>query len=292
MKYPTLIAALSVAFCNMALADSLKNPDGFNTPTDHVIATSSVEEFGLYTKGDPFECLPKKAICASLEQVFKANGYPAIEGKIEETTYKRSDGKNIAGFLMQKNYERVIKEMGGRPYAEMNGEDVSRGYMHHIHLIEKGGQKKWVVVDTRASSNALKLVVITQIKTPEVLEVGEFQNQLETQGYITLNVNFDTNKSAIRGEDKPTLNQIVQLLKASPSLRVSVDGHTDNVGSAAANKALSRERSEAIVAYLVAEGAEKSRLLAKGFGAENPIADNRNEEGRKKNRRVELVKLK
>jgi OmpA-OmpF porin, OOP family len=287
-----LLATLPFLLSNVAHAEELKNPDGFNTPLGYALSASNIEEYGLYSRIDNYECLPKLVLCTQKDQIFDERGYPRIEGKLEKTTYTRSDGKAVEGFLIQKNYEDTIKQMGGRLFAVMNGEDVRRGQMHHIHLIEKNGQRKWVLIDTRSDTYKLSLLVITQIEMPKILEVGEFQKQLDTQGYVTLNVNFDNNKSAIRAEDKPTLNQVVQLLKASPKLRLSVDGHTDNVGNAAANKTLSQQRSEAIVAYLVGEGIEKSRLVAKGFGSENPIADNRSEDGRAKNRRVELVKLK
>lgn len=292
MNFRSLYIAALALFTVAASAGSAGNPDGFNTPSEHAISTSKTEDFGVYTKNDAFICLSKKITCGPKDQVFDENGYPRIDGKIEYVTYTRQDGKHISGFLIQKNYERVIAEMGGRLWAEMNGEDVGRGYMLHIHLLERNGEKKWVVVDTRATSNAVTLSVITQHEIPKLLDVGTFQKQLDTQGYITLNVNFDTGKALIRTEDRPTLDQIVLLLKSSPRLRLSVDGHTDNVGNAEINKQLSQQRANAIVEFLVREGAEKDRLIAKGFGAENPIADNRSEDGRRINRRVELVKLK
>ncbi len=103
-------------------------------------------------------------------------------------------------------------------------------------------------------------------------------------------VNFDTNKSEIKPESEPVVAQIVELLKAKPDLKVSIDGHTDNVGSPAANKTLSLERAKAVMQAVVKQGINPSRLAARGFGQEVPIADNRNEEGRARNRRVELAK--
>ncbi|GLQ91542.1 OmpA family protein [Dyella acidisoli] len=84
--------------------------------------------------------------------------------------------------------------------------------------------------------------------------------------------------------------QIVALLKANPNLKISVDGHTDNVGSPAANKALSLQRAKAVMQAVVKQGIDASRLTARDFGQEAPIADSRIEEGRAKNRRVELTK--
>ncbi len=73
-------------------------------------------------------------------------------------------------------------------------------------------------------------------------------------------------------------------------LRVSIEGHTDNVGDPAANKKLSSDRANAVMNALIAKGIDKSRLSSVGWGQEKPVADNGTDEGRAKNRRVEIVK--
>jgi outer membrane protein OmpA-like peptidoglycan-associated protein len=79
-------------------------------------------------------------------------------------------------------------------------------------------------------------------------------------------------------------------MKANPGLKLSVEGHTDNAGGAEANKALSLARASSVAKAVVAGGIDAARLSATGFGQERPVADNRSEEGRAKNRRVELVR--
>jgi outer membrane protein OmpA-like peptidoglycan-associated protein len=86
------------------------------------------------------------------------------------------------------------------------------------------------------------------------------------------------------------LQQIAQMLQENPALKLRVEGHTDNQGAAAANQALSDKRAQAVVAWLTAHGVTASRLVAKGYGASKPVADNTTEDGRAKNRRVELAK--
>ncbi len=81
------------------------------------------------------------------------------------------------------------------------------------------------------------------------------------------------------------------MLKSNPSLKVSIEGHTDNAGKAAANKTLSDSRANAVMKALIEEDINKSRLSAKGWGQEKPVADNATDEGRAKNRRVEIVKV-
>ncbi|GAA4050697.1 hypothetical protein GCM10022409_41800 [Hymenobacter glaciei] len=84
--------------------------------------------------------------------------------------------------------------------------------------------------------------------------------------------------------------EIVKLLQASPALRLSVEGHTDNAGKPAHNQALSEARAREVVRTITTQGIAADRLQAAGFGQSHPLADNATDEGRAKNRRVELVK--
>ncbi len=79
-------------------------------------------------------------------------------------------------------------------------------------------------------------------------------------------------------------------MKDNPDLKIGVEGHTDNVGDPKKNKILSEDRAKAVVSAIVKQVIDASRLSASGFGHEKPIADNATDEGRAKNRRVELVK--
>jgi outer membrane protein OmpA-like peptidoglycan-associated protein len=135
--------------------------------------------------------------------------------------------------------------------------------------------------------------------TLTVLEVGEMVQEvsandmleaLNKDGYIALYINFDSGKAEIKPETEGTIGQIIALLEGNPGLKVGIEGHTDNVGTPAANKALSEQRAKAVAAAVVKGGIDAARLVAVGWGQEKPIADNRGEEGRAKNRRVEIVK--
>ena len=113
---------------------------------------------------------------------------------------------------------------------------------------------------------------------------------LNRDGHVSLYINFDTGKSVIRDESMPIIDQIVQMLNSNPELKLSVEGHTDNVGSPASNKTLSEARAKSVVSAIVSQGVAADRLSPVGFGQDKPIADNSTDEGRAKNRRVELVK--
>ncbi len=102
---------------------------------------------------------------------------------------------------------------------------------------------------------------------------------------------FDTGSDRIRGESKPTLDLIGQMLTQHADLKLTIEGHTDNVGSAASNQTLSDKRAAAVRQFLISNyHVDASRLTSKGLGATKPAVSNDTPEGRQQNRRVELVK--
>ena len=113
------------------------------------------------------------------------------------------------------------------------------------------------------------------------------KGRASTQGIL-----FDEGSDHIRGESTPTLAEIGDMMKTHASLSLTIEGHTDNVGSEAANKALSEKRALAVKQYLVGKyGIASTRMKTAGFGSSKPVAPNNTAEGRQNNRRVELVKL-
>jgi outer membrane protein OmpA-like peptidoglycan-associated protein len=117
-------------------------------------------------------------------------------------------------------------------------------------------------------------------------------DRMMTDGkFITYGITFDVGKSTIKPESMGEINRIVTLMNENPTLKFSVEGHTDSTGNAASNQTLSEARSKAIVAKLVEMGISADRLTSAGKGQTSPIADNSTDEGRAKNRRVEFVKI-
>lgn len=103
---------------------------------------------------------------------------------------------------------------------------------------------------------------------------------------------FSTGSATIEGESTPTLKEIGDMLTAHPELKLTIEGHTDNVGAVAANQTLSEQRAAAVKQYLVSSyGIDAGRLVTKGFGSSKPAVPNTTPEGRQNNRRVELVKM-
>jgi OmpA-OmpF porin, OOP family len=138
-----------------------------------------------------------------------------------------------------------------------------------------------------------------RIVEPKPMETGKIifvdadamSNALSATGHVALyGVFFDSDRDAPKPESKPTLEQIAKLLKANPSLKIVVAGHTDAQGAFDYNVDLSRRRAAAVVAALVGTyGIARDRLTSFGAGMAAPAASNATEEGRSKNRRVELV---
>jgi OOP family OmpA-OmpF porin len=99
---------------------------------------------------------------------------------------------------------------------------------------------------------------------------------------------FDFNKATLKPDGKKRVDTAVQTMKDEPSLKVSVDGHTDSIGSDAYNLKLSERRAQAVKDYMVSQGVSASRIATHGYGKSKPVADNKTAEGRAENRRVEI----
>jgi OOP family OmpA-OmpF porin len=110
------------------------------------------------------------------------------------------------------------------------------------------------------------------------------------KGRVTLNVQFDFDKAVIKKKYRDEIGKLAEVMKKYPDLKITLEGHTDNVGGLAYNEKLSQRRVDAVKKYLAAKfGIEVSRLNAKGYGPIRPIASNATKEGRQKNRRVEAA---
>jgi outer membrane protein OmpA-like peptidoglycan-associated protein len=109
---------------------------------------------------------------------------------------------------------------------------------------------------------------------------------------LTLDINFDTNKVAIRPSERAELEKAMAFVKQHPGRKIVIEGHTDNTGTASYNQGLSERRAAAVKDYLIRNGAvEEGKITAVGYGLSRPIADNATRAGRAQNRRVDIIVL-
>lgn len=112
----------------------------------------------------------------------------------------------------------------------------------------------------------------------------------ETGKFVTNNILFETGKADLKAESMAEIQKVAEYMKKNPTARFLVVGHTDNVGNAASNQTLSENRAKSVVAALAKMGVDDFNLKAEGRGASEPVADNKTDAGKAKNRRVEFIK--
>jgi OOP family OmpA-OmpF porin len=144
--------------------------------------------------------------------------------------------------------------------------------------------------------STLMRVDICEVKPMEqkmvLVKAAEMANQISLNGKVALyGIQFDTDKATIRSDSEPTLAEITKLLQEKPDMHVLVAGHTDTEGSFEYNRSLSQRRADSVASNLAGKGISKERLFPVGISFASPVATNATEEGRAKNRRVELVDM-
>lgn len=210
-----------------------------------------------------------------------------IEGKYTRIHYYLQDPKQHPGGLaIRRNYENALKAAGGQVLFSDDNFSVMKATRNGVEI--------WVEIQCSTHANFSGryyfLHIVEREAMRQVITADAMAAAIDKEGFIALDIHFATGKADILPESSPLVGEIAALLKKRPSLRVGVEGHTDNTGTAAANKTLAEARAKSVVAALTAAGIATNRLEPVGYGQERPIADNRTEEGRAKNRQVEIVK--
>ncbi|RTQ45815.1 OmpA family protein [Hymenobacter gummosus] len=233
-----------------------------------------------------------------------------VEGRLYTT---KALGEGASFFQAQKTYEKLIKDMGGVTVwegsmqkfkdAKLNFEEQRHRGRYNMWDSEKAGVYMVRTPDREIWVEAYKqwddkdnywLTVVEKKALPmqaAVLPAEQLKKELDANGHVAVYINFDTDKASIKPESEPAVAQVLKLLQTTPALRLTVEGHTDNAGTAAHNQQLSEQRAQAVVAALTSQGVAATRLKPAGLGQTKPLADNGSEEGKAKNRRVELVRM-
>lgn len=254
--------------------------------SDHP-ALSKMTGAKLDRKADlPFESITPNAVVGAW-----LPGVPhAFEGKVTRLTY--TFDTDVSPQAIYKNHLQAISDAGGRQLNHKFDASDRTAHATGSHVFELPIQKPPAIVILDIGSFRYDLTIIEPKPLVQSVKAGQLSSEIQTKGYATLYIGFDTNKSALKSDGLAAVGEIAALMKAEPSLKLSIEGHTDNVGSPAANKKLSEARATSVREAVGAQGIAAARLKSAGFGQDVPVADNRTEDGRAKNRRVELVKIK
>jgi outer membrane protein OmpA-like peptidoglycan-associated protein len=207
-----------------------------------------------------------------------------VEGEYDETIYRCPAGKSP--LELGRNTEAALKQAGFNVLYTFVYAGGARFYM----TAQKGGQ--WVNLTVLSDSYNLKTIQQKQMEQVMEANAEGWADEVKQSGRVSVyGINFDTGKATPTPDSEPVLVEMARMLETNASWVMLVAGHTDNVGAKEMNLTLSRQRSDAVIAWLANRGVEKTRLVAAGFGDTRPLAENDSEEGRQKNRRVDLVKV-
>jgi outer membrane protein OmpA-like peptidoglycan-associated protein len=274
----TLIIILGAIFLLMAAANAVGQADQAGCkdhplfPTrmpDYRIENCKIEDYGIYE----FATLKPPKI--------------PVEGRFTFISYAYTGPRmnEPSGLAVVRNYENALRKVGATdlrsdPIRWVNGKIV------------KDGQEVWAQIDKGNGKIWLRVVEKKAMEQHIVADAAAFGNDIKATGHAAVyGIYFDSGKADIKPESAQALGEIAGLLKTDQQLRVFVVGHTDNTGSVEGNVKLSEARAQAVMQALIRDhGIAPARLRASGCGQYAPVASNDSEEGRAKNRRVELVK--
>jgi outer membrane protein OmpA-like peptidoglycan-associated protein len=214
------------------------------------------------------------------------SGTERVEGRHLHYEYAFDEAAgNMPGMLqIVRNYEAAARKIGG----QILWDDVRRATIK----ISRNGQETWAFLEAFNDGRSYELNIVErgQMKQDVVADAAALRSGLKEAGHVEVpGIFFDFGKADIKPESEPALNEVVKLLRANAAWKVWVVGHTDNVGTVESNLTLSAARSAAVVKALTLKGIATTRLAPHGAGPFAPIAANDTDEGRARNRRVELV---
>src|SRR5208283_243965 len=240
-----------------------------------------------------------------------------LEGKITRIVYLAPQGRTVLEVF--RNYQSALKKAGfetlftcgpqgcgssiANAYANSGDNADYWGPQHGIHYVSaklarpEGDVYASLLIDDQgphSRANAeLYLIEVKPMQSDLItVDAATLANDINRTGHASVyGIYFDTGKADIKPASDATLKEVAKLLQGDPTLKLYVVGHTDNQGALDLNMDLSRWRAEAVLAALTAKYAVPAgRLRAYGSGPYAPVASNDSEDGRAKNRRVELVK--
>jgi len=275
-------------------------------PENFIIAkkgsSSKVSETGM-TKYYDFS----KLICYDGNNLFEVKGERAeLRIRMAErkmTWNKLKFDKSVSEYILSlgaklitdkqipKEKLKALKAIEKRAvYEYMSGISSTRNSMSHYALNHSSGKIIFQVFSNSSSGTVGVVKLEDFVQTIKAPTANEMKKEIEATGKAILYINFDIDKATLKPDGETVVDEISKLLNENPDLKLSIEGHTDNTGTAARNKQLSIDRANTVMNALTAKGIDASRLKATGYGSAQPLVANDSAENKAKNRRVELVK--
>lgn len=210
-----------------------------------------------------------------------------VEGQFTNIRYQPPAGLTIKPSTLQvlRNVETAVKQIGGTVLATDQSKETMK--------FTRDGKELWIEVWADHTGQYILTIVEKAAMAQEIVASADaFADSLRTTGHIAVEgIYFETGKSELKPESAAAIAEVAKLLKGDTGLKLYVVGHTDNAGALDGNMKLSQSRAQSVVLALSkSHGIEAARIKAYGDGPYAPVASNDAEEGRAKNRRVELVK--
>ncbi len=216
----------------------------------------------------------------------------SVEGHHTHLIYTLKEGSKAPSPLqIVRNYENALKLIHAEIlFVEKTPGDAG-GNQVLTAVIKRNSNQVWFGLSgVSEGGETYTIEIIEKEAMKQEVVANDILKSLNQDGHVALNILFDTGKSTIKPESQSIVDEIYKMLSDNIDIKVSIEGHTDNVGNPAKNKKLSEDRANAVMNALIAKGVSKSRLSSAGWGQEKPVADNGTDEGKAQNRRVEIVK--
>jgi len=206
-----------------------------------------------------------------------------IEGRKVVIEYDLKRGADLVSIL------QVVRIAGG----QVIDDSLGSGWHTTTLRFTKGDKEVWVLIDSRENVYFETVVEREVLKQDVTMDAASMASNIADTGSVAIyGINFDTASSVIKPESEPAIDEIAKLLTNNPTLKVYIVGHTDMVGDSASNVRLSQARAQSVITALVSKhGIAAARLIAFGNGPYAPVGSNKTDDGRAKNRRVELVEI-
>ena len=244
---------------------------------------------------------------------FLAGGAPIpVEGKVFRGKYNLTRDRPYSSIEFRRNYEMAVSQLGGTKISGTLSTDAGRrtligtspeptGYCFtftceeaDFYLIRQGGKELWISVATGAFPLHGFVTVLEKqamAKSYSFMDAAALKSALDANGRVPVYVEFDIDRASLRPSARPAIDEIIKLMQQNAALKLSIEGHTDDTGTAARNQPLSLARAETVRAELIAADIAPARMKTAGFGSSRPLAKGTSDDDRARNRRVELVKF-